>query len=323
MLDGAPGRTAKISGKEYLFFSGYAYLGVQQVPEFIALVKEGTDKYGWLHPSSRISNTRLALFEECEALLSYITGCESTVLLPSGFTAGQLATQKWAGSITNLQPSHPAIQTPNPAEPTGVYAVDAVNVLTAAITDFYKVNSLPGLQTLIIDDSHGIGLIGNNGSGAGSLFKRHNNVEYIFTYSLSKAIGINGGAISCPATMAGWFRSQPVYTASTGPSPALLYAILKGQHIYQAQREKLRQNVLYFMQLAQNIPGIAYHPSLPIFVFLQGVDEQALLNNNIIISSFAYPNPAGKKIQRVVLNALHTKTDLGFLAQQLVMDTKL
>jgi len=317
MLDGTPGRTANIAGKEYLFFSGYAYLGVQHVPEFIALVKEGIHKYGWLHPSSRISNTRLALFEECEALLSHITGCTSTVLLPSGFTAGQVATQKWAGNITNLQPSHPAIQTPNPSEPTGVYAVDAVDVLSATITDFHKVNSLPGLQTLIIDDSHGIGLIGNNGSGTGNMIRRCNGTDYVFTYSLSKAFGINAGAISCPAPLATEYRSMAAYTASTAPSPALLHAFLKGQHIYRAQRGQLQQNIQYFKQLAQHIPGIAFHPSLPIFVFRQGVNEQALFNNNIIISSFAYPNPAGKKIQRVVINGLHTKNDLEFLAQQL------
>jgi 7-keto-8-aminopelargonate synthetase-like enzyme len=63
-FDATPGRTALIKGKEYLFFSGYSYLGMQQVPEFAALVKEGIDKYGWLFPSSRISNTRLKFLKK-------------------------------------------------------------------------------------------------------------------------------------------------------------------------------------------------------------------------------------------------------------------
>jgi len=68
-FDETPNRIAIINGKEYLFFSGYNYLGMNSVPEFAALVKEGTGKYGWLFPSSRISNTRLKIFEEAEELL--------------------------------------------------------------------------------------------------------------------------------------------------------------------------------------------------------------------------------------------------------------
>ena len=109
-----PGRTAFVNNEKYLFFSGYSYLGMQCIPEFAALVKEGIDKYGWLFPSSRISNTRLKLYEECEALLSNITGFEETVLVSSGFTAGRMAIEKFRDKIINLQPSHPAIATNNP-----------------------------------------------------------------------------------------------------------------------------------------------------------------------------------------------------------------
>src|SRR5689334_11970032 len=94
-----PGRTAIINNEKYLFFSGYSYLGMQHVPEFIELVNAGIDKYGWMFPSSRISNTRLKLYEECEALLSSITGVEETVLVSSGFTAGRMAIEKFKDEI--------------------------------------------------------------------------------------------------------------------------------------------------------------------------------------------------------------------------------
>ena len=109
-INNSPGRTAFANNKEYLFFSGYNYLDMQHVPAFAKLVKEGMEKCGWLFPSSRISNTQLALFRECEAALSNLTGMEDTVLVSSGFLAGQLATEKWKHEITNLSPSHPAIQ---------------------------------------------------------------------------------------------------------------------------------------------------------------------------------------------------------------------
>src|SRR5947199_10832782 len=95
LFNQTPGRTAIVNGEEYLFFSGYSYLGMQHMPEFIALIKEGIDKYGWLFPSSRISNTQLKLYEECEALLSSVTGAEDTVLVSSVFTSVKMASAKW------------------------------------------------------------------------------------------------------------------------------------------------------------------------------------------------------------------------------------
>jgi 7-keto-8-aminopelargonate synthetase-like enzyme len=261
------------------------------------------------------------LYEECEQLFSSITGSESTVLVSSGFTAGRLAVDKWAGCITNLQPSHPAIRTGNPQRSTGVYAVDSVNVLTSSITN---INSIApaDLNTLVIDDSHGIGITGKNGNGVSGYIDKRVGVEYVFTFSLSKALGIIAGAINCSKQLADEYRAMPAYTASTAPSPAMLYAFLKGQHIYEEQRAKLMDNIAYFSQLIHGLAGINNHPALPVFVLDGSIDEEVLLNKNIIISSFAYPDPNGKRIQRVVLNALHTRSDLEHLAELLLLGNK-
>ncbi len=87
-LDNTPGRKCMITGKEFLFFSGYSYLGMNYVKQFRDNVKEGMDKYGILFPSSRISNTRLKLYEKFENRLSKITGME-TVSFSSGYLAGK------------------------------------------------------------------------------------------------------------------------------------------------------------------------------------------------------------------------------------------
>ena len=68
LLNATPGRTAVVNQQEYLFFSGYAYLGMHQVHAFIELIKEGIDTYGPLFPSSRISNTQLRLYETAEEM---------------------------------------------------------------------------------------------------------------------------------------------------------------------------------------------------------------------------------------------------------------
>ncbi|WP_345951115.1 aminotransferase class I/II-fold pyridoxal phosphate-dependent enzyme [Mucilaginibacter sp. PAMB04274] len=336
-LDGKPGRTAVVNGKEYLFFTGYHYLGINSDPEFMNLVAEGMDKYGWLYPSSRISNTRLDLYEACEALLAKLTGTEDTVLFSSGFAAGRVAI---AGhqTVYNSPNSHPAIlqqkaiiqdmeewqqwvlregrRQASVGIPM-VLASDSVNPLTSTVINFSFLAHLSQPALAIVDDSHGIGLLGENGFGTSATLPRHNQLNYILTYSLSKALGIGGGAISCTKEQAAALRNLPEYTGATPISPAQVYAFLKGQHIYTRQHEKLKANIAYFEMLVQDLPGIQHHPDLPVFILPSAINEDVFYNSGILISSFPYPNPAGVRLKRIVLNALHTFNDLDVLARVL------
>jgi 8-amino-7-oxononanoate synthase len=336
-LDGKPGRTAWVKGKEFIFFSGYNYLGINADAEFIQLVAEGTGKYGWLFPSSRISNTRLAVYEECEALLSNLTGAEDTVLLPSGFAAGRVASSYHQGVVHNAPGSHPAIlqhrsaranfndwsnwisqdiEIREPGAPL-IIASDSVNPLTATVHNFSFLNSFSRPVVAIIDDSHGIGIIGNNGYGAGTMVPRTDNVDYLLTYSLSKAFGISGGAISCSKPWAEKFRTMPEYAGVTPVSPAQVYAFIKGQHIYQRQRHKLMDNITYFENCVKDIPGVQHSAGFPVFVLPVFIDESLFYNNGMLISSFPYPDPKGKTLKRIVLNALHTNNDMDRIASVL------
>jgi 7-keto-8-aminopelargonate synthetase-like enzyme len=333
-LDALPGRTARVGGQEFLFFSGYNYLGVSNDREFNTLIREGVSKYGWLFPSSRISNTRLRLYDECEAMLAKLTGCEAAVLLPTGFTAGRVATSL-PQDINNSPASHPAIlrhksdlltmaeweqhvlhNAKGTYEPL-IIAGDSVNPLAATINNFSFLKQVECPLTLILDDSHGVGLMGNDGFGTSAAMPESNGLEYIFTYSLSKAFGISGGAVSCPAERAAYYKSLPAYTGSTPISPAQVYAFMQGQHIYARQRERLRQNIAYFAGQINHLSGIHYTAGFPVFVLPAFVNEGDLYNHGIIISSFAYPTPSSPKLNRVVINAEHTQSDLDVLADVL------
>ena len=43
-LDGKPGRTCTVKGQDFLFFSGYNYLGINSDAEFDALILAGAAK---------------------------------------------------------------------------------------------------------------------------------------------------------------------------------------------------------------------------------------------------------------------------------------
>jgi 7-keto-8-aminopelargonate synthetase-like enzyme len=325
-LSNNPGRTAIVNGKDHLFFSGYSYLGMNHVPGFVELVKEGIDKYGFLFPSSRISNTQLDLFHEFETKLSSITGMEATVCFSSGFLAGRAVADMYQGEDYTCAPqTHPAICLEKQSaagfdewaqetiNATTLF-FDSVNPLNAEINDTSFLQQLTQAATCVIDDSHGAGLI-NGGKGISNNLPGKQNLSFILTYSLSKAYNLVGGAVSCSKQIAERLTKSPFYTASTSMSPAFAFAFLNGQHLYEQQRKKLQQNIEVFKQLSQG--RFKSGNELPIFVLPPAIDENRLAENGIIISSFAYPDPSGQKIKRVVLNALHTEGDLQKLADAL------
>jgi 7-keto-8-aminopelargonate synthetase-like enzyme len=339
-LKHTPGRTAFINEKEYLFFSGYAYLGLNHEPAFIKLVQKGIERYGVVFPSSRISNTSLDIYTSSEKQLSSLTQLSNTILMPSGFTAGKAAagTIEEGSCIFHAPFCHPAIRiginsslsfsnwasetvrtinnTVYPTPP--VILSDSVNQLTAEVYDFSFLQEIHQNIICIIDDSHGIGLIGKNGTGISSQLPLKENIEYLLTYSLSKALNIPAGAISCSnKNRAEKIRKSSWYTSVTPASPAFLYAFCNAAEIYQQQREKLNLQKKLFQKLIVNNPDIRFHKDLPVFILPEALDEDHFSKNDIIISSFAYPNPSGKKINRIVLNALHTMEDLQKLTNAL------
>jgi 8-amino-7-oxononanoate synthase len=335
-LHQSPGRTAVVEGKDLLFFSGYSYLGMSHVQAFVDLVKEGIDRFGILHPSSRISNTQLDVYEKTEKLLSSLTRQHETVLYSSGFLAGRAVIETLIDDNTNcyvVPGTHPAIQTSTSVlsnnwqehfiqlveqstSDSFTLLCDSVNPLTATITDFSFLTTISASKkiTCIIDDSHGIGLLGENGEGITSTLPALSNVEYIISYSLSKAFHINGGAISCSSEVANVLRQSPYYTASTSVAPLLCYAFINGQNLYNTQRKKLLQNVTWLREQLKDNKEISSHPLLPIFVLPEKHNQDYFSMKNMIISSFPYPNPSGQTINRIVLNALHTQQDLEMAA---------
>ncbi|OIR12812.1 8-amino-7-oxononanoate synthase [mine drainage metagenome] len=336
-LNFTPGRTAFVDNKELLFFSGYAYLGMNHEPEFLQHLQKGIELYGAVFPSSRISNTQLNLYSETEKLLSDLTQTADTVLLQTGFTAGKAAVASIAAdSVLFHSPfCHPAIRIKNNsilsftdwANETvdtinkNIYSTppvilsDALNQLTAELYDFSFLNSIEQNIICIIDDSHGMGLLGTNGEGISSRLPRKENIEYIITYSLSKAMNIQAGAVSCSnKSTADKIRKSSWYAATTPPSPVMLYAFNHSQKIYQQQRATLNKNKKFLQDLLSKRNYIHFHPEIPVFIFPEEYDEDFFAKQNIIISSFAYPDPSGKKINRAVINALHTDDDLQKLA---------
>ncbi len=341
-LDAVPGRTCMIDGKSYLFFSGYDYLGMHGSSEFNQIIQEGLEKFGHLHPSSRISNTQLSLYKQLEQSLSSLTGTQDTVTFSSGYLAAHAISQKLSGyeNVYKAPGTHPALSlayntipsetfaewskaivtiiNPNYSEEAKVICFDAVNVFAPEVNDVSFLQHINPQQKLIvlIDDSHGIGITGVDGKGISSYVTSSANIQYIFTYSLSKAFNIIGGAVSCSTEIATALRNLPCYSASTAISPAMAYTFLHSKEIYASQLQKLKNNMNYFISHV-NKDRVSTHPQLPVAVLNSPGIEEVLFQKQVIISSFNYPLASSEKVNRIVLNALHTKQDISLLCKAL------
>jgi len=98
-----------------------------------------------------------------------------------------------------------------------------------SLAPFGKINMLCEKYGAIpvVDDSHGIGVLGRDGSGILSHFGI-DNYGGIYTASLGKALGVTGGVIGGKASLIRYLRfstSHLIY--STAISPASLMALLR------------------------------------------------------------------------------------------------
>lgn len=336
-LSQLPGRTAIINQEEYLFFSGYSYLGLGLKKEFTSLVKEGIDRYGVVYPSSRISNTPLSLYAAFEEKLALHTQTEAAACFSSGFLSARTATEVVSKhmQVYCLQHTHPASaaspgikaipatqswasflqEREQQKEWTFGLAADSINPTPGHINDFSFLNNTPAhfTITLIIDDSHGIGWMGNEGEGIFSGLTLPPGIELLLHFSLSKAYHINGGAVCGSQKWINEVRQHVNYSTGTPMMPALAHAWLHGQELFAQQRAALKQNIEYLQKLTVTYTFVA-NEDTPVFVAAKKGIAPYLLQHKLIISSFGYPHPESDPVNRIVLNALHTKSDLDKLA---------
>jgi len=339
-----PGRTVTIAGRTCLFFSGFSYLGMHAQPAFREALQAGVEQFGPVFLSSRAANVRLGIYEELEHALAVLFRQQAAATYSSGYLAAQAAVHYAAqhGELLYAPGTHPALRLNGAAVPdqdwetwtqhtiarinrhpdhTFALAADAVNPLTSTIHDFSWLSAAARKVLVVIDDSHGAGILGTEGEGIVHALPVHAPVRYLITASLAKAYSIAGGLVAGHAADIAAMKKQPAFTASSPVTPASAYAFLQSQSLYAARRNKLRLNIQYFRQQATGNPIVHNPHHLPVFLLQPGQRQPGidkyLLDHDIVISSFAYPDPSGPPVHRIVLSALHEPFDMDALARML------
>jgi len=323
-----PGRIISLNGKTKLYFGGTSYLGMATLPEFQELYAGYLTKWGTAYGSSRNANIKLDVYDSAEQKLAKWVGTEAALTVSSGTIAGFMALQSFETShdFFHFPGTHPAILHPNSKEINWSevnYPHHEGKKKILLIGESYpskKVKPLdwniknPLNTSLLIDDSHGLGFTGIDGSGVSKSIDKTRFEEVLLVASLGKALGINGGVIAGSRSRIEKIKKLPSFAGASGMNPAALETFLQADKLYARQREKLYENISYFNRKAK-LPSkhFIFDKNYPV-VYSQHPDIAAFLQSiNIVIAHFEYPNP-GQTLNRIVLTAAHNSEDLDTLA---------
>ncbi len=341
-VDQLPNRLIRHNEQDYLFFSGTAYLGIPQHPVMQQQLVDAIQQYGTVFGSSRNGNLRLTIYEEAEAQLAAMVGTvdnqpQAALTLSSGMLAGQVVVQwlqaqsmhllyapgthpaLWNGPATSLpgtsfddwrQHIAEQVRALNPAQPVAILT-NSLDAVRSELYDFAWVNDLPDdrLITLVVDDSHGLGLL-NGGRGIWSQLPQRDNVRLLVTGSLAKAMGLPGGVVLGDADRLQQLRETPFFGACSPIPPAYLAAFVRARSLYETQYGRLRQLVDKAAEVLLPTGQFRQAAGYPVFYTGQDALYPFLLQHNMLIYSFAYPTPSDRANTRIVISAFHELADI-------------
>ncbi|MDP5061474.1 MAG: aminotransferase class I/II-fold pyridoxal phosphate-dependent enzyme [Maribacter sp.] len=332
-IDEFPDRTIAIDGKEYLYFGGTSYLGLQTDAEFQSLFINNIKKYGTAYSASRKSNIRISIFDEVDAYLAKIIGSEACVTMSSGYLAGQLVCTYFS------QPDYQLFYAPHThsalfknqqelfaswtelenaikqnSNKTVILFLDSIDFHGDNFPDYNFLKNLPLKDIiLVVDDSHGIGITGENGGGSFKLLQSLATKELLVSCSLGKGFGIQAGAIFGSNNMINALKNTQFFGGASPATPASLATLKDASSLIATKRKQLAENMDLFLKNISNRSLFVYAEGHPTFIFQNEILANYLQENGIIVTNFRYPTENDSLMSRIVLSASHTNEDISRL----------
>ena len=174
---------------------------------------------------------------------------------------------------------------------------------------------------LVVDDSHGTGVLGQNGRGTAEHFGVAGEVD-IITSTLGKALGGSaGGFVAASAAVCDYLtqRARPQLFSNALP-PTVAASALASIEYVEAHPERvatLRVNAQYFREQLLELGFKPLPGETPIIPVILGETAAAirmsdlLLAEGVFVTGFGYPVvPQGQALVRCQISAAHTRADL-------------
>ncbi|WP_211826904.1 glycine C-acetyltransferase [Kistimonas asteriae] len=338
------------SGAEVLNFCANNYLGLANSPELIKAGQEGLDKWGYGMASVRFICGTQEIHKTLEKRISDFLGMEDTILYSSCFDANgglfetllgpddaiisdalnhasiidgvrlckakrfRYANNDMAELETRLKEAEEAGARYKLIVTDGVFSMDGIIANLKGVCDLAdKYNAM-----VMVDDSHAVGFIGENGRGSHEYCDVMGRVD-IITGTLGKALGgASGGYTAARREVIEMLRnrSRP-YLFSNTLCPAIANASVKVLDMLEdgaELRQKLRDNSQYFRtemeKLGFTLAG-KDHAIIPVMLFdasLAQAFAEKMLEEGIYVIGFCFPVvPQGQARIRTQMSAAHDR----------------
>jgi glycine C-acetyltransferase len=340
---------------EVIILSSNNYLGLSNEPAVVAAGKSGLDRYGAGTASVRFICGTFTIHRSLEAACARLVGTAASLSFVSAWNANEalpatlltehdlvISDQLNHASIIDAIRLAKAITKCQSAVYRHADLGDLDNKLRDArdrrvrmvITDGVfsmegAIAKLPDLvelcrkhdAVLVVDDSHGTGVLGKHGRGTAEHFGLLGEVD-IITSTLGKALGgAAGGFVAASASVCDYLtqRARPQLFSNALPPTVAASALASIEYLEQNPERvtALRENARYFRE---QLLGLGFRPlpgETPIIPVILGETAAAirmselLLSEGVFVTGFGYPVvPQGQARVRCQVSAVHTREDL-------------
>jgi len=346
------GAHTQMNGREVIILSSNNYLGLANHPEVVAAAKAAIDAYGLGPASVRFICGSMTCHLELERRIAAFIGCEAATTFISCWDAN-------VGVIPTLAPTpedaifsdalnHASIidairlskaqrfiykhgdldelekMLKSATARNRVIITDGVFSMEGDVADLPRLKALANRYdaSLIVDESHATGVLGETGRGTAEHFGVLGEGT-IQTSTLGKALGgACGGYVAGSKTVCDYLvqRSRP-QLFSNGLPPAVCGGSAAAIGVLQREGARLlaqlRENTAYFRAAVSDlglktIEGVT--PIVPVIVGETSTAiamQKSLLDRGVFVSGFGYPVvPKGEARLRCQISAAHTRADL-------------
>ena len=360
----ATGATSvRVDGVDLLSFHGCGYLGLAHDPRVRTAAADAIERYGLSGLASRNTSGNLELHERLEERLAEFLGTEAALVVPDGYLADIAAAQALARDARrggqgqdpvalHDDDVHPSILDALASAGYRAFGYGAGDMSHAlALLDLHKdgapvvatdgafamhgrlapaadlLRHLPPSAHLLIDDSHGVGVLGRSGRGVIELFGL-DDPRIVLTGSLAKALGSGGGFVAGTAeTIEAVRRKASSFAGTTALSPPLAAAALTGLDLIDAEPdrlERLRANVGQLHRTARRVGLRSTGTFLPVLRIITDSEDaarrlsSALHVEGIFAPAIRYHGASEQGLVRCAVTSEHTAADLRRLEDALV-----
>jgi 8-amino-7-oxononanoate synthase len=344
-IEHADGPWLETGGQRLLSFCSNDYLGLAQHPQLIAAFKRVADDEGVGSTSAHLICGHRAEHAMLEEALAAWTGRERALLFSTGYmanlgvlqallTRGDLCVQdklnhaclldgaQLSGAELKRYPhadvAAAARQLAARGEAGALLATDGVFSMDGDIAPLRELAALCRREhaTLMVDDAHGLGVLGDDGAGSVRAAGLSQRDVPVLMATLGKALGCAGAFVAGPAALIdGLTQFARPYIYTTAMPPALAAAAFTAVQLAQAEswrREKLNALISRFRTGAAQL-GLTLSSSSSAIQPLVLGDAQTALNaaqaleqRGLLVTAIRPPTvPAGSARLRITLSAAH------------------